>query len=358
MDNKLITLFGACADAVLCEKGGKITFLNMAAQRRFPAAAPGDALISVFPDELTEEPGPCVFSADLGGELTVSVCPLGKMERAFVFSPPDGDKTERDLFCARLGRSLRENAAVLQAAGDALSPQIEGLHDPRLDAYAAMIWHNIYAIQHMASNVSRFGAMDEADPGAAKQVFDLVRLCAELTDSVSRLTGRDLARVTFRTDLGEAVAEGDAGSVEEALLHLLSNSLKYTPPDGEIVVTLARRPGRFSVTVADTGSGIPDDVLGSVFRRYGSVHALSDVKSGLGLGLTIVRHIAVRHGGSLMLSNGKNGGAVAVLTLPEAKNSARLSAGSVAYADAGLRPLLTFLSDVLPTDRYTAKYLD
>ncbi|MBR5381009.1 MAG: sensor histidine kinase [Oscillospiraceae bacterium] len=358
MDDKLITLFGACAEAVICEKDGRVTFLNTAAKRHFPASAPGDALTSVFPDELSEAPGPCAFSADIGGELCVSVCPLGEDGRAFVFPLPDAERSELEAFCAQLGRSLRENASVLLMAGDALAPQIEELGDPRLDAYTAMLWHNVYSVLHTASDVSFFGSAGGEAPAEPRQVFDIVRLCAELTDSVSRLAGGGLARVTFKSAVGEASVEGVPALLEEALLHLLSNSLKYTPADGAVAVSVVRRGGRVSVTVADTGCGIPDDVLGSVFRRYGSAHPLSDTKSGLGLGLTVVRHIAVRHGGSLMLSNGKNGGAVAVLTLPEAKKASRLNAESVAYGSSDLRPLLTFLSDVLPTERYTAKYLD
>jgi signal transduction histidine kinase len=89
----------------------------------------------------------------------------------------------------------------------------------------------------------------------------------------------------------------DKGRMPQCLGNLLSNAIKFTPSGGRIVVRVAAKNGTATVSVSDTGSGIPPERLRTIFDR--SWETRTGDRSGLGLGLYIARHIIQAHGGKL-----------------------------------------------------------
>jgi CheY-like chemotaxis protein len=116
---------------------------------------------------------------------------------------------------------------------------------------------------------------------------------------------------------------GDRVRLEQALLNLLSNAAKYTPSSGRVDVTLRRVDDDIEITVSDTGEGIDPVDLPLIFERFHQSD-LSRTRrhGGLGLGLTIVRHVMELHGGSVHAdSAGRGHGAVFTLRLPCAQTA-------------------------------------
>ena len=112
---------------------------------------------------------------------------------------------------------------------------------------------------------------------------------------------------------------GDAARLEQALQNLVANALRHTPEGGQISLVAARAGEGVRLTVRDTGSGIPDGHLPHIFDRfYKSDASRTDPfsKSGSGLGLSIVKAIVERHGGTVAAANTPAGGAEFTLTLP------------------------------------------
>ena len=108
---------------------------------------------------------------------------------------------------------------------------------------------------------------------------------------------------------------GDPIRLQQILLHLVSNAVKFTPPGGRVDVVLGREEATWRVTVSDTGRGVPEHVLPRIFdglRLPGG-----SAPGSLGVGLSIVRHLAVLHGGSIEASSpGPGLGSRFVLRLP------------------------------------------
>ena len=116
---------------------------------------------------------------------------------------------------------------------------------------------------------------------------------------------------------------GDAGRLEQALQNLAANAIRHTPEGGSVRLTAAPVDDGVRITVQDTGPGIPPEHLPRVFDRFYKVDAAragTAVPSGSGLGLSIVRAIIERHGGTVSAANGSDGGAVFELRLPKATN--------------------------------------
>jgi signal transduction histidine kinase len=97
------------------------------------------------------------------------------------------------------------------------------------------------------------------------------------------------------------IAYADCARVEQILLNLLSNAVRFTPRLGTITVTLRPADEAVSVTVADTGTGIPPDKLTAIFEPFVQVDSgLTRTVGGTGLGLTISRALARGMGGDLV----------------------------------------------------------
>jgi signal transduction histidine kinase len=116
----------------------------------------------------------------------------------------------------------------------------------------------------------------------------------------------DEKNVTVIASLGPApcMVRGDHGELEQLFLNLFMNAHEATPPGGSLMIDLARADEQVAITVADTGPGIPADLLERVFDPF-----FTTKQRGSGLGLTICAGIAQTHGARLRAGNRVTGGA-------------------------------------------------
>src|SRR5207245_3557687 len=109
---------------------------------------------------------------------------------------------------------------------------------------------------------------------------------------------------------------GDPVRLQQVLWNLVSNAIKFTPSGGRVEVGLARRGSAVEVSVRDTGEGIEAEQLAQIFTPAAPTHSSREPKVGLGIGLSIVRHLVELHGGSVHAAGARPGpgAAVAVAT--------------------------------------------
>jgi len=137
----------------------------------------------------------------------------------------------------------------------------------------------------------------------------------------------DIKEVALCVDVeaGGALVEGDPHRLQQVVLNLVSNAIKFTPAHGRIDVRLERRGDRARIVVSDTGQGIAPAVLPHVFdpfRQADGTHTKQH--GGLGLGLAIVRHLVALHGGTVRAeSEGMDRGATFTVELPLAAPAER-----------------------------------
>ena len=109
----------------------------------------------------------------------------------------------------------------------------------------------------------------------------------------------------------------DARLIEQVLINLVNNAVKYTPTGSTICVS-AESPGG-SVLVSDNGPGIADESKGKIFDMFYTEAKTGDSRRGLGLGLALFESIVTAHGGEISVSDAEPHGAVFTFSLPEVK---------------------------------------
>lgn len=147
-----------------------------------------------------------------------------------------------------------------------------------------------------------------------------VDLCELVRCAVEKLSVRISVRavqVICNFPKMSPLASGDAFLLERTILNLLENAVAFAPEGSTIAVNVRHGEGHLQVVVEDSGPGIPDYALSRVFERFYSLPRPDTGRKSSGLGLAFVREVALLHGGTVELSNRREGGAQAILSLPE-----------------------------------------
>jgi PAS domain S-box-containing protein len=143
---------------------------------------------------------------------------------------------------------------------------------------------------------------------------------------------------TFDPALG--VISGDADRLQQAVWNLLSNAVKFTPTGGRVTARLARVDHYVEIAVSDTGKGIKPEYLPHVFDRFSQEdYSTTRRYGGLGLGLSIVRHITELHGGTVhAASDGEGRGATFTIRLPLTAGQTAQPRTKTSHEAAGFKP--------------------
>ena len=168
-------------------------------------------------------------------------------------------------------------------------------------------------------------------------------------------------RITVRTSLDPETPRvlGDQDRLQQVIWNLLSNALKFTPPDGTIHVRLEAASKSARIIVSDTGQGIAREFLPYVFERFRQDDSSSSRRhGGLGLGLALVRELVELHGGTVTAgSEGHNKGATFTIELPAVASPGRHNHLETAVRAPGDVPSLAGVRVLLVEDESDARDL-
>ena len=203
--------------------------------------------------------------------------------------------------------SLRNNIALLRRSRTLRKPLPAGEEERLLDDLSSQVTELAHLVDDLA-------ALAESDVG--RQPFAHVRLDACAERAVRRARSRSLDH-HLRVQLEPWTVYGDAAGLERAIVNLLDNALKFSPPGTEVDVSLSDG----TLVVSDRGRGLEDGEGERAFERFWRSPTARSLP-GSGLGLSIVEDIAHQHGGWVTLAQGSACGAVATLHIPGRSDAA------------------------------------
>lgn len=206
----------------------------------------------------------------------------------------------------------------------------------RRDEYMAILRHEAERLGVLIEQLLTISEFESGLPQLHREPTDLNALLRDLVGDRSRLIGSKGLRLAVEAAEGLPLLAADPQQLMQLMSNLLTNATNYTPSGGTIRIQTRRQFWRdrswVTLTVADSGPGIPEEERTRVFERfYRGLAGRASGIPGTGLGLAICRAIAERHGGRLVLDGGPGPGTSVTAWFPEASSEGLASHRSAAH---------------------------
>jgi len=215
---------------------------------------------------------------------------------------------QRRGFLADVVHELRTPLAVIQAQAEAIA---DGVY-PTDEEHLAPIIDATHSLEVLVEDLR---ALALTDTGSLVLNREPVEPAELVRDTVAAFEAQaETAGVDIKADVGEDLPSADVDPVRirSALGNVVANAIRYTPRGGSVTVSAARAGDRIALSVADTGRGIPSDLLPRVFERF----VRGPGSKGSGLGLAIAHDIVVAHGGQIEVASTTPAGTTVRMILP------------------------------------------
>ena len=228
------------------------------------------------------------------------------------------DQIRRD-FVANVSHELRTPLTAVRGYAEALRDDPTDSDNAR--RFLDIIWRQTTRMERLVTDLLRLARLDARQEQLdyalcdVRQMFDvLVADFAPIIESKRQHVVIDVPESAMRVS-------ADPAKLHDLVRNLVENAVNYSPEKAEIRLEAARHEGSYTITVLDSGPGIPADDLTRVFERFYRVDKSRSRPGGTGLGLAIVKHLVELHGGTVSASNRSQGGTAVTVTLPDDGNS-------------------------------------
>jgi two-component system, OmpR family, phosphate regulon sensor histidine kinase PhoR len=260
-------------------------------------------------------------AADLGRALAHAKLYTAQVEAVQRLEELDRAK---DDFLSSVSHELRTPLTSINGYVELLEDDDLGPVSDQHRRMLAVIRRNVDRLRLLIEDLLTLSRIESGAFRSAFQPIDLAALVRSSLDDMRPQASEANVDVEVELPSDRVIVHGDPGQLSRALLNVIGNAIKFTPPAGQVGVSMHRRPEDHSVVVEvrDTGIGIPTADVGQIATRFFRAgNAIAAEVPGTGLGLVIVRTIVDNHGGSLDLSSREGEGTTVRLVLPMAQDA-------------------------------------
>jgi signal transduction histidine kinase len=212
---------------------------------------------------------------------------------------------QRRSFLADVTHELRTPLSVIRGQAEAIS---DGLY-PADAAHLAPILDATATLDRLVEDLRTLVLTDAGNLVLHKEPTDVGAL---VHDTVESFRSQSAATLSVEVSDNVPTVDVDPARIRQVISNLVSNAIRHTRSSGSVKVAVASSADDVAITVADTGEGIPPELLPHVFERF--VKGLNS--TGSGLGLAIAHDIARAHGGALTIESTPDSGTIVKLVLP------------------------------------------
>lgn len=256
------------------------------------------------------------------GERTLSVIasPVlesGQVTGAVVLTLDVTEREQREKlrreFSANVSHELKTPLTSISGFAELMSQGL--VPSDKVREFSLDIQKECTRLTNLVEDIIDLSRLEEGGGDMTWEDIDLYTLCDDVLQSLEPVAKRQT--VTLRLAGESLQVRGVYQVLREMIYNLCDNAIKYNRSGGSVTVTVARSAGRASVTVADTGIGIPYEDQSRVFERFYRVDkSHSRAIGGTGLGLSIVKHAAALHGAEIKLQSQPEDGTVITVLFP------------------------------------------
>jgi two-component system phosphate regulon sensor histidine kinase PhoR len=229
------------------------------------------------------------------------------------------EKIRRD-FVANVSHELRTPVTIIKGYAETL---LSGdlTEDPeRAARFIEIIYSHSERLAHLIGDLLTLSEIESGDLGMERHPLALDGIVRRVVALLESKAQQKRIAVTCSVPDQFPQVLGDRGRLEQVVVNLLDNAIKYTPEGGTVGVSVTDEAEMVRVSVTDSGIGIPEKDLPRIFERFYRVDAArSRDQGGTGLGLSIVKHIVQIHGGSVSVSSTHGTGSTFSFTLQKVR---------------------------------------
>lgn len=222
----------------------------------------------------------------------------------------------KDEFLAMLAHELRNPLAPIRNAGEVLT-QLLPEHS-QVQALAAILRRQSSHLSRMVDDLLDVSRITQGRIELQHLPVNLSAVISQALESVEPLMREKKHKVFVASEYAPLYVNGDHARLVQSIANILTNSGKYTDPEGEIRIEMRRDAGEVAISVTDNGVGIPAELLPQIFDLFvQSNRSLDRSQGGLGIGLSVVRRLIEMHGGRVnAVSRGPGQGSRFEVILP------------------------------------------
>jgi signal transduction histidine kinase len=215
---------------------------------------------------------------------------------------------QRRSFMADVTHELRTPLSVIRGQAEAIA---DGLY-PADAAHLAPILDATQTLDRLVEDLRTLVLTESGNLVLKKEATDLGQLVRDTVESFAPQA--ESAGISLSSEVADNLptVEVDPARIRQVISNLLSNAIRYTPSGGSMKVAAGSSGDQVTVTITDTGEGIPPELLPHVFERF----VKGPNSRGSGLGLAIAHDIVRAHGGDLKVQSELGHGTVATIELP------------------------------------------
>ncbi|MEG3844242.1 chemotaxis protein CheB [Microcoleus sp. herbarium14] len=252
----------------------------------------------------------------------------------------------KDEFLANLSHELRNPLTPILAWAQLL--QSGNLNEAVANRAIEVIERSARAQSQLIEDILDISRITNGKLTLDRTPVDLVVVVQSAIDGVQ--LSAEAKNIQIVSQLTSATVLGDAARLQQVVWNLLSNAIKFTPAGGRVEIVLEAIDDRAQLRVSDTGKGIRAEFLPYIFDRFHQGDSSSTkANQGLGLGLSIVRHLVELHGGTVQAdSPGEGQGTTMTLRLPLRSQSQELISAIDIESTALVAPL-NASSEIVPS---------
>lgn len=227
---------------------------------------------------------------------------------------------DKSRFLAAASHDLRQ---PMHALGLFVGELQSRLDTPEQRKIASKVEESAEAMSSLLDSLLDISKLDAGIVVPQMRTIDIAVMMRRLVQDYIPVAQRK--HITLRAHCIEASAMSDPVLLERIVLNLLSNAIRYTPPNGIVLLACRRRGDNLRIEVRDSGIGIPAEEQQNVFREFVQLaNSARDRSKGIGLGLAIVDRLAKLLEHPLALSSAPNRGSTFAITVPRVLNLAEL----------------------------------
>lgn len=176
---------------------------------------------------------------------------------------------------------------------------------------------NTYRLLRLSNNLLDITKIDSGYFELKLENKNIVSVIEDITMSVAEYIKSKNIKIIFDTDMEENIIAVDVTAIERIMLNLFSNAVKFTDPNGEIMVRLFTTEKHVCISVKDTGIGIPEDKIKVILDRFRQVNkSIRRNHEGSGIGLSLVKQLLDLHNGEIEIKSKYENGSEFIIKLP------------------------------------------